>query len=113
MGELEIEVLELAAVECRRRAGTAVEPPTRPPLARGVRSGAAAAFRLIPRVGHGGRRLAGGDKSSGAVGNWGQTRLREDRVLTRICPTNPQLYWFGDSVCGLRQKYLRAGHRCG
>ena len=90
-GALELELVELMPVECRRWPGTLVESPTRPPLARGVRSGAAAALRLIPRVGHGGSRLAGGEKSSGAVGNWRGTRRREDRVSTRICPANPQL----------------------
>lgn len=39
----------------------------------------------------------------------GETRRRGDRVSTRICPANPQLYCFGGNACGLRQKNLRVG----
>ena len=77
MGELEIEVLELATVECRQRPGTAVEPPTRPrlraasDLARRRRSasspvsamaveGSSAATYRAARWGIGGKRGCGG-----------------------------------------------------
>ena len=70
--ELAIEVLKLAAVERRRRPAPAVESPMRPPLARNVKFGAAAALLLIPRAVCGFRRLAGGEKSSGAVRNQGK-----------------------------------------